>query len=102
MAVEYRPARPDEMREFVYSDRVGFGESTADAEIERSLAIDFLKPEETLCTFEDGEMAAKMGTLPFTMRWNGRDIGCGGVTAVTTLPTHRRRGHLRQMMCRAF
>jgi predicted acetyltransferase len=102
MAVEYRPACADEMREFVYSDRVGFGESTADTEVERSLAIDFLHPDETLCAFEDGEMVAKMGTLPFTMRWNGRDIGCGGVTAVTTLPTHRRRGHLRQMMWRAF
>lgn len=43
-----------------------------------------------------------MGVLPLTIRWNGRDIACGGVTAVSTLPTHRRRGYLRALMVRAF
>jgi len=36
------------------------------------------------------------------MRWNGATIEAGGVTAVATLPTHRRRGYLRTMMTRAL
>lgn len=102
MAVEYRPARPEEMRQFVYSSRLGFGGSTSDAEVERVLGFDELRPEWTLCAFDDGELASQMATFPFVMRWNGRDIGCGGVTAVSTLPTHRRRGHLRELMTRSF
>ena len=102
MGVEYRAARAGEMQQFTYNSRVGFGDSTADAEVERSMAEPWLRPEWTLCAFEDGGLGSQMATLPFTMRWNGRDIACGGVTAVSTLPTHRRRGHLRELMTRAF
>ncbi len=102
MAVEYRAARAEEMRGFMYNDSLGFGSNTADAEIDRMLAMEWLAPEQTLCAFEDGTAVSQMGVLPFTMRWNGRDIGCGGVTAVSTHPTHRRQGHLRRMMTLAF
>src|SRR6266498_5481502 len=102
MAVEYRPLRAEEMRQFAHNDHVGFGQSTADSEIDRLVELEFLKPEQTLGAFEDGELVSQMGTLPFTIRWNGRDIACGGVTAVSTLPTHRRRGHLRELMARSF
>lgn len=102
LAVEYRSARAEEMRGFFYNDSLGFGSSTADADIDRLMAMDWLTPEQTLCAFDDGAAVSQMGVLPFTMRWNGRDIGCGGVTAVSTHPTHRRQGHLRQMMTLAF
>lgn len=102
MAVEYRPARPEEMREFAYGGAIGFGESTADSVIDHRVASGSRQPEWTLCAFDDGVMASKMATQPFVMRWNGRDIGCGGVTSVSTLPSHRRRGYLRELMTRAF
>jgi len=104
MSVDYRPARPEEMRRLIYNDHVAFGHSTAEAEVERSLAwvAAFLRPEDTLVAVEDGAIVSQMGVLPLTIRWNGRDIACGGVTAVSTLPTHRRRGYLRALMVRAF
>jgi predicted acetyltransferase len=101
MAVEFRPARPEEMREFAYSGQVAFGGSTADDAVEREMRWP-MRAEWTLCAFDDGVMASKMGTIPLVMRWNGRDVACGGVSAVTTLPSHRRRGYLRELMTRAF
>lgn len=102
MTVEIRPARDDEMREFAYLGGVTFGESTAESQIDRWIANTSLKPEQTLCAFDDGVMAARMATWPFTMHWHGQTIGCGGVTSVGTLPNYRRRGFLRQMMTQAF
>lgn len=104
MSVEYRPAYPEEMHRLVYNDHVAFGHSTAEADIERArqrLAT-FLRPEQTLVAVEDGAVISQMGVLPLTIRWNGRDLACGGVTYVSTLPTHRRQGHLRALMGRAF
>lgn len=56
------------------------------------------QPEWTTCGFVDGTMVATMGTFPFTVRLNGRGVPMGGVTAVGTLPQHRRKGILRQVM----
>lgn len=102
MAVEYRPARAEEMPAFIYNSRVGFGENLSEESLARATEHNRVRPEWTRCAFEDGEIAAQMATIPFVMRWNGRDIDCGGVTAVSTLPSHRRRGHLRRMMTRTF
>jgi len=102
MAVEFRPARPEEMDEYAYSGRIGFGRSTAPADMERDRVERPIRPEWTLCAFEDGVLAAKMAMLPFTISWNGRWIPCGGVTAVTTLPTHRRRGLVGELMRRSM
>ncbi|MFN8556571.1 MAG: GNAT family N-acetyltransferase [Dehalococcoidia bacterium] len=102
MAIEYRPARSDEMRAFVRANQIGFGAAAGEADVDRALAHTMNQPEWTLCAFEDGAPVSQMTTYPFTMRWNGRDLSCGGVTSVSTLPTHRRRGHLRELMTRSF
>jgi predicted acetyltransferase len=102
MAIEIRPARQEEMREFAYLGSITFGESTDDARLDRSVALGARDPDQTLCAFDDGVMAARMATMPFTMHWNGRTIGCGGVTSVGTLPNYRRRGYLRTMMTQSF
>ncbi|HTE84510.1 MAG TPA: GNAT family N-acetyltransferase, partial [Dehalococcoidia bacterium] len=90
------------MPEYFLSGRLGFGQSTARTEVERDVADAFIRPEWTLCAFDDGVLASKMATLPLRVYWNTRVIPCGGVTAVTTLPSHRRRGHLRELMARSF
>jgi predicted acetyltransferase len=102
MEIDFRPATADEMAQFIYTSQVGFGDSTAESELERARSLNQLRPEWTLCAFEAGVIASQMATIPFVMRWNGRDIACGGVTAVSTLPTHRRRGLVRELMTRAF
>lgn len=102
MTVEYRPLRADEMSRFYYADRIGFGNSTAESEMERAPALWPLDPAWTLAALDDGEIATQIAWIPLSMRWNWRDIRCGGVTSVSTSPTHRRRGHLRRLMGMAF
>ncbi len=59
-------------------------------------------PEWTTCGWVDGTMAATLGAFPFTMRLNGSPVPAGGVTAVGTLPGHRRQGLLRAIMSQAL
>jgi len=85
-----RPAEPEEMPEFA---RI----------VALSLALDphsfeMLRPEWTLCAFESGRLATCYAAWPFTMRLNGAPVPVAGVTTVSTLPTERRRGHLRAIM----
>jgi predicted acetyltransferase len=102
MSLEFRPAEPKEMREFFYSGRLGFGRSVAVDEVDRDLQDPLILPERTLCAFDDQVLAAKMVTLPLKLYWNGPIIDCGGVTAVSTLPSHRRRGYVGELLRRSF
>ena len=93
MNVEVRSARADEMDQFglvgayVYAGAFGDGPENIVAQNNR--------PEWTLCAFIDGRMATSYSCIPFTMRVNGNAVSLGGVSAVGTLPEHRRRGLLR-------
>lgn len=101
MALELRQARQDEMERAAWLDLVGFGGQPTRENIDYTLGGP-LRPEHTLCAFEDGTAVSQMGIFPFRMRWNGATIDAGGVTAVATLPTHRRRGYLRKLMTKAL
>lgn len=59
-------------------------------------------PHWTTCGWVDGKLATTLATLPFTVRLNGHPVKMGGVTAVGTLPAHRRQGLLRQVMGEAL
>ncbi len=61
-----------------------------------------MRPEWTLCGFEDGMLATTMGFWPLTMCMNGVDTPISGITYVGTLPAYRRHGHLRKIMTRHF
>ncbi len=61
-----------------------------------------LEPDFTLCVFDADELAAVHGSWPLTMRFNGRAVPISGVTAVSTAPVHRQRGHLRALVSRHF
>lgn len=102
MTIEYRRARPEEMLAIMRSQSLGFGISTAQDELEKSAATTLLQPEWRLCAFDDGQPVSQVIAVPVVMHWNGREIAASGVTDVFTLPTHRRRGHLRELMTRAY
>jgi predicted acetyltransferase len=95
VTLEIRPLRPDEMQQFDQNVHTGFSVPLPNADPERPREI---KPEWTLCALEDGELATTYAAFPFTLYLNGRTAPAAGVTAVTTLPWHRRRGHLRRIM----
>ena len=61
-----------------------------------------MRPEWTLCAFEDGALVTSSGAWPFSMRFNGERIAVAGVTAVGTLPHKRRRGYLGRTMLASF
>jgi predicted acetyltransferase len=102
MSVEYRLARPEDMAPIMRAQQLGFGGSTAEEEIARNTENTKIGPEWRLCAFDDGEPVAQVVIVPVTMHWNGRTIGASGVTDVFTIPTHRRQGHLRELMTRAY
>lgn len=102
MTTDYRFARPDEMLAIMRSQALGFGASTAQAELEASVKNTSIKPEWRLCAFEEGEPVSQICIVPTTMYWHGTEIAASGVTDVFTHPGHRRRGHLRELMTRAY
>ncbi len=101
MSVEFRPLRPDELHDAVYAGRLSFGQSTAEAEV-NAWVDRHAGPNVALAAVEDGVIAAQVMTLALTVYWNGPAIPCGGVTAVNTLPTHRRRGYVRELLTRSL
>ncbi|HLZ71659.1 MAG TPA: GNAT family N-acetyltransferase [Dehalococcoidia bacterium] len=87
---EIRPATPDEM------PRLAQVVSLSLALPAQQFAA--LRPEWTLCAFENDQLATAYAAWPFTMRMNGKPMKVAGVTTVSTHPTHRRRGNLRAIM----
>jgi predicted acetyltransferase len=61
-----------------------------------------VRPEWTLCAFEDGRLATTYAYWPLMMRFNGEGIPVAGVTSVGTMPVFRRRGYLRQITTAHF
>jgi predicted acetyltransferase len=94
MAVEIRAARPEEMEEFrrVASTALGMPVES----------FKEVRPEWTLCAFEDGRLATTYAYWPLTMRFNGEGIPVAGVTSVGTMPIFRRRGYLRRITSTHF
>lgn len=90
MATVVRPVELEEMDEFVRICSLSLA-------MERG-AFAAMRPEWTLCAFEDERLATCYGRWPFTMRLDGAAVPVAAVTTVSTLPIYRRRGHLRAIM----
>jgi len=56
-------------------------------------------PQERMhAAFDGDEIVGGAGAFPFELTIPGGQLGCGGVTVVGVLPTHRRRGVLTRLM----
>ncbi len=94
MKVDIRAARQEEMEEF---------QRVANTALVMSPHADQqIRPEWTLCAFEDGKLATSYAAWPLTMQFNGESISVAGVTMVGTLPIYRRRGYLRKITANHF
>ena len=93
---EIREATADELPQMgaitAYAYGGNFGDS-ADNVVARSQ-----RPEWTLCAFDGPRMIVSAAAFPFHMRFGGREVPLGGVTAVGTLPEYRRRGLVRAIL----
>ncbi|HEX7611976.1 MAG TPA: GNAT family N-acetyltransferase [Candidatus Limnocylindrales bacterium] len=98
MSVEIRVCPPERFAEFLRMDEITFSEDTSDELIKRIEAVS--DKERFVCAMEDDQFVATGGVfgVHLTVPWG--DMPAGGVTWVSVLPTHRRRGLMSQMMRR--
>ena len=96
MALEIRPHSEDEAQAFFRIPSIVFGNYSGNRP--PPAGEPGIRPEWSLCAFEDGVLATSYAAFPLVMRVNGGKIPVAGVTAVGTLPWFRRRGHLRKIM----
>ncbi|MGH9242815.1 MAG: GNAT family N-acetyltransferase [Acidimicrobiales bacterium] len=99
MGYELRPIAPDEFDIFMRRGTTAFGED--DTPELREHDRRFFEFDRSLAAFDGGELVATAGAFTFDLTLPGlTTIPVAGVTWVTVLPTHRRRGLLRQLMDR--
>jgi predicted acetyltransferase len=79
--------------------RRAFGASLPTDE-ELALSREITEFDRTLAFFDGEEMVATSGIFSYEMTVPGGTLPCGGVTRVSVLTTHRRRGLLTAMMRR--
>lgn len=79
---------------------VAFHDATPPAVRERGRAL--LPYERTAVALDGDRLVGTSGAYPYRLSIPGGELPCAGVTVVTVLPTHRRRGILTRMMGRLF
>lgn len=98
MNVEIRRPSEDELHAAVGAVYTAFGDSVRDEDFERNRA---LMPSDRIHTaYDDGRPVGVAAAYPFELTVPGGRLPAGGVTWVGVLPSHRRRGLLRELMRR--
>lgn len=98
MPIEYRTPREDELRDVLQATHVAFGEEMKDEDFERVRML--LELDRTLVAWDDGRPVGTTASWPFELTVPGGQAPAAGVTLVGVLPSHRRRGILRELMNR--
>lgn len=102
MSLQIRPIDVDQAGAFLEAMSVPFVFDLPDDPAKRSPRIErfqrILEPERTRCAFDGSDMVGTLGAFSLEMTVPGAVAACAGTTMVTVLPTHRRRGALRQMI----
>lgn len=99
MAIEIRAPAEEELRAAMLAAEFAFGSGALeDADWERERQA--LPASRALAAFEDGKPVALAGAYKFDLTIPGGELPCAGVTWVGVIPTHRRRGILRDLMRR--
>lgn len=97
MDIELRPITDDEFAAFVRACELTFGLTASEEKIERVRTL--LPLDRTIAAFDGGDIVGTAGAYDFTITLpGGARVPTAGVTFVSVLPTHRRRGLLRSMM----
>jgi predicted acetyltransferase len=96
VSIEIRVCEPDELKVGLTPIFHFFGSTPSDdgvAALARVLPADRMH-----MALDDGATVGGAGVFPFELTVPGGRVRAAGVTVVGVLPTHRRRGILRQMM----
>jgi predicted acetyltransferase len=97
--LELRPIRQEEQRAYSTLMRRAFGAPLPTDE-ELAVARETTEFDRTLAFFDGKEIVATAGIFSYELTVPGGALPCGGVTRVSVLSTHRRRGLLTAMMRR--
>lgn len=98
MDVQIRRPPPEDFERHLGTVATVFGHDLQPEHVESTRRVaDF---ERALAAYDGPEIVGTAATLAFRLTVPGASIAAGGVTAVTVLPTHRRRGILTGMMRR--
>ncbi len=99
MLIQIRPPAEDELRQAMLAAEVAFGSGALeDVDWERESKA--LPAARALAAFDGGKPVALAGAYKFDLTIPGGQLPCAGVTWVGVMPTHRRRGILRDLMRR--
>lgn len=96
-AITLRSPEPDQVTAFLDPLALAFGEVLSPAEIENEAR--HLEHDRVVGAFDGDHQVGCAGAYTFRLSVpGGREVGAAGITIVAVLPTHTRRGILRQML----
>ena len=98
MAIEIRSPSEDELRAAMQAGEAAFGEEQREGEFERFSKM--LARDRWFVAYDGDRPVGTTTSFPFRLTVPGGELAAGGVTWVGVLPSHRRRGILRDMMKR--
>jgi predicted acetyltransferase len=98
MSIEIRAPALDELRAAMEAAEIAFAGDVTDEDWEREQKI--LPPSRALAAYDDGRPVGLAAAYQFDLSIPGGELPCAGVTWVGVLPSHRRRGILRDFMTR--
>ncbi len=95
--IEVRALREGELRAYLTAVSTAFGEEINEEEFASNERI--FEPDRVFVASESDRIVGGGASFSFDMTVpGGATVGAAGVTAVGTMPTHRRRGILRRVM----
>ncbi|MDQ3672066.1 MAG: GNAT family N-acetyltransferase [Actinomycetota bacterium] len=101
MSLEYRSPTADEFATVLRATYTAFGEEPKDEDIERDRKLMAL--DRVLAAWDSGRPVGVTASYPFELTTpGGQAAPAAGVSWVGVLPSHRRRGVLRDLMRRQF
>jgi len=98
VTIEIRNPSVDEFKEAALVVYTAFGDLMRDEDLERERKI--MPRDRFLAAYENGRPVGAAASYPFELTIPGGTVRAGGVTWVGVLPSHRRRGVLREFMRR--
>jgi predicted acetyltransferase len=96
MSIEIRVCPPERFVELLKTSEVGFSEDLSDDMIGRVERV--ADKERWFAPFDGDRIVGTAGVFSFSLSVPGGEVPTGGVTFVTVLPSHRRRGLMSGMM----
>jgi predicted acetyltransferase len=98
VGLEYRSPTDDELAAVLRATHTAFGEEMKDDDLERNRKL--LELDRVLAAWDGERPVGVTASWPFELTIPGGHAAAAGVTLVGVLPSHRRRGVLRELMKR--